>query len=287
MSYIGRFAPSPTGALHMGSLVAAMASYVDARAHGGRWLLRIEDVDASRARSAAARSILEDLARYGFQWDGEVTYQSQRTALYEDALSRLKTLGLVYPCTCSRQRLQGLPQGATGERIYDGKCRPGAGKTPDLQQPHAWRLQVPDKTVSFSDRACGTVSQNLARECGDFVVKRRDGFFAYHLAVVVDDAAQGVTHVVRGADLLPSTPRQIFLNELLGYRHPTYLHVPLVLAQDGEKLSKQNGATALPYEPLPTLKQAWQFLSGNPVPESVNDVQEFWKWAVNETQIFN
>jgi len=250
-NYVGRFAPSPTGPLHLGSLVAAMASYLDAKVHRGTWLVRIEDLDWDRNVDGADRAILASLRRCGMVWDGEVTWQSRRQPLYEAALERLGAA--VYPCSCSRKeildsqlsgRLNSGEPAAT--LVYPGTCRHGlaAGKT-----ARALRLQVPSasdprRIVAFHDRWAGPVSQDLAAAVGDFVVRRADGFWAYQLAVVVDDAAQGVTDIVRGADLLDSTPRQLYLQRLLGIRHPGYLHVPVVNNASGEKLSKQTGALA-------------------------------------------
>lgn len=247
-NYTGRFAPSPTGPLHMGSLVAAMASYLDAKAQHGRWLVRIEDLDFDRNVAGADQQILHSLQRCGMQWDDEVVWQSRRQALYAAALEQLGTQ--VYPCACSRKEIadsllrSGATAGTAASQIYPGTCRHGlaAGKT-----PRAWRLRVPDGDAAvfrFTDRLCGPQVQNLASEVGDFVLKRADGFWAYQLAVVVDDAAQGITHVVRGADLLDSTARQMYLQQLLGLPVPRYLHVPVVTNADGEKLSKQTGALA-------------------------------------------
>ncbi|MBA5605243.1 tRNA glutamyl-Q(34) synthetase GluQRS [Duganella sp. FT3S] len=246
--YIGRFAPSPTGPLHLGSLVAAMASYLDARAHGGLWLVRIEDVDGDRNVDGADRHILASLQRCGMQWDGEVTWQSQRTALYEAALRQLEAAGAVYPCGCSRKEIADSQLSLSGKQaqanIYPGTCRHGLapGKT-----ARALRLKVPQSphcVIGFQDRWAGYVSQDLTDEVGDFVIKRADGYWAYQLAVVVDDGAQHITDIVRGADLLDSTPRQIYLQQLLGLPQPRYLHVPVVVNERGEKLSKQTGAQA-------------------------------------------
>ncbi|MGN6390380.1 MAG: tRNA glutamyl-Q(34) synthetase GluQRS [Burkholderiaceae bacterium] len=244
--YVGRFAPSPTGPLHRGSLVAAMASFLDARAHSGRWLLRIEDVDRARAVPGAAEHILATLAALGMAWDGDVTRQSERDAVYQAALARLGPHA--YPCGCSRREIADSRLGiaADGAAIYPGTCRAGLRGKP----ARAIRLRVPDAddpaaTVAFVDRWQGPVAQNLATETGDFVLRRADGFWAYQLAVVADDADQGVTHVVRGADLLDSTARQIWLQRLLGAPTPAWLHVPAVRNAAGEKLSKQTGATAV------------------------------------------
>lgn len=244
--YVGRFAPSPTGPLHIGSLVAAMASYLDARVHHGQWLVRIEDVDGDRNVAGADDHILASLQRCGMAWDGDVTWQSQRTALYQDALRQLGDL--VYPCGCSRREIADSQLSLTGRQaqalIYPGTCRHGLapGKT-----ARALRLKVPQEphcVLAFDDRWAGHVRQDLTDDVGDFVVKRADGFWAYQLAVVVDDGAQGITDIVRGADLLDSTPRQLYLQQVLGLPQPTYLHVPVVVNDAGEKLSKQTGAQA-------------------------------------------
>lgn len=258
--YVGRFAPSPTGPLHAGSLVAALASYLDARAHGGRWLVRMEDVDQQRTVPGAAESILQTLAAFGMHADGEVLWQSTRGPHYEQAL---QTLGnLVYPCSCSRREIADSLANAMADSIaqagmqspiaqpYPGTCRHGMAPG---KNPRAWRLRVPDRgeageRISIEDRACGAITQHLSQEAGDFILRRADGFWAYQLAVVVDDAAQGVTHVVRGMDLLDSTPRQIYLQRKLGLPTPHYLHVPLVLDAQGRKLSKQDGSAGLSSE---------------------------------------
>ena len=244
--YIGRFAPSPTGPLHMGSLVAAMASYLDAKVHGGQWLVRVEDLDRDRNVAGADQHILASLQRCGMQWDGEVTWQTQREHLYEAALRQLGEN--IYPCACSRKEIADsqLRQGQSGNAalVYPGTCRSGLapGRT-----PRALRLRTPQEphcVIRFHDRFAGDISQDITAEVGDFVVRRADGFWAYQLAVVVDDGAQGITDIVRGADLLDSTPRQIYLQQLLGLPQPRYLHVPVVVNELGEKLSKQTGAQA-------------------------------------------
>lgn len=282
----GRFAPSPTGPLHFGSLVAALASCCDARAMGGRWLVRIEDVDVQRTRRGAETQILAALERYGFEWDGPVVRQSERTPLYEDALARLRRAGDVYECACTRRENLRAPVGAGGERIYPGTCRAGIPEDRRHRNARAWRMRVPadsaSATIVWCDRLQGMQSQDLAREVGDFVVKRADGLFAYQLAVVVDDAAQGVTHVVRGADLLASTPRQILLQRRLGLALPAYLHHAVAQDRDGAKLSKETRAARLPDDPLPALLAAWRFLGqprdpGSAVPASV---AEFWAHAL-------
>jgi glutamyl-Q tRNA(Asp) synthetase len=240
--YVGRFAPSPSGALHFGSLAAAAASWLDARAARGSWLLRIEDLDAPRAQPGAADDILRVLERFGFTWDGPVLYQSLRGARYEAALQKLQAS--TYWCGCTRREIadSALGLAADGAQIYPRTCRAGlpAGKS-----ARALRLDVGQHMVSFADRVQGLREQDLAREVGDFVLYRADGQVAYQLAVVVDDAEQGVTDVVRGADLIDSTARQIHLQRLLGYPQPRYLHVPVAVNANGEKLSKQSGARAI------------------------------------------
>lgn len=241
---VGRFAPSPTGPLHLGSLVAAVGSWLYARAAGGRWLVRMEDLDTPRIVPGSDVEILDTLRRYGLEWDGEVVYQSQRIALYENALQTLRDRGLVFDCACSRAELQRAASApAEKELVYPGTCRNGlpAGRT-----ARAIRFKVPDDVIGFNDVLFGPVTENVSRETGDFVVRRADGVFAYQLAVVTDDALQGVTQVVRGADLLSSTARQIALQRALGYSSPQYAHVPLVVNADGAKVGKRDGALPLP-----------------------------------------
>jgi len=252
--YRGRFAPSPTGELHAGSLVAALASYLDARAHQGEWWVRMEDIDGQRCVPGADQTILQQLQQCGLQWDGEIAYQSQRNHLYQRALDQLLAQGLVYPCGCTRkeieesQTLLGLNLERHKAAVYPGTCRDGLqGKN-----ARAWRFNVQSWSakrgspwVHWTDRRLGAQTQNVLDEVGDFVLKRADGLWAYQLAVVVDDAAQGISHVVRGQDLTDNTARQIMLQEALGLPQPAYMHTPLVLGTNGEKLSKQNGAKAL------------------------------------------
>jgi glutamyl-Q tRNA(Asp) synthetase len=276
----GRFAPSPTGPLHFGSLIAALASYCDARAQGGEWLLRIEDVDEPRSRRGAEDAILRTLSRYGFVWDGSVERQSAHTARYEAALGTLLGDGAAYPCVCTRRELEVAPVGAGGERVYPGACRSGIAPNRAHRSQRAWRVRVGDTTVTYTDRLQGLQSQALGRDVGDFVVKRADGLFAYQLAVVVDDADQSITDVVRGADLLSSTPRQIHLQRILGMRTPSYLHVPVAINGAGEKLSKQTRALALPDDPLPSLLAAWRFLDQPASHADVQDVPAFWRHAL-------
>lgn len=264
MPYVGRFAPSPTGPLHFGSLVAALASWCDARAAGGRWLVRMEDLDRPREMPGAAADILRTLHAFGFEWDGEVMVQSRRDQAYRAAIDRLDAL--VYPCACTRSEIADsaliAPDGA---HVYPGTCRNGLapGRT-----ARAMRIRVGGARIAFTDAVQGGIEQDLARDVGDFVLLRADGLFAYQLAVVVDDAEQGVTDVVRGADLLDSTPRQIFLQRALGVPEPRHLHVPVATNAAGGKLSKQT--LAMPVDaadPLPALRSALAFL-GQPVPEA-------------------
>jgi glutamyl-Q tRNA(Asp) synthetase len=275
--YRGRFAPSPTGPLHFGSLIAALASCCDARAAGGEWLVRIEDVDTPRSNDRIGDQILTSLQTYGFEWDGEVVRQSERIALYKSALDDLAARGGVFACACTRKELEAAPLGAAGERVYPGTCRNGVAPG---RKGRAWRLRVTDEAIGFRDRLQGWQEQRLEGEIGDFIVKRGDGVFAYQLAVVVDDAAQAVTHVVRGADLLASTPRQICLQHHLGLPTPSYLHHPVAIHPSGEKLSKQTGAPPLdPVNPLPALVRAWEFLGQPPPSAAPASVAEFWQWA--------
>ncbi len=284
--YIGRFAPSPTGPLHQGSLVAAVASFLDARAAGGRWLVRMEDLDRPRCEPGAADTILRQLEAYGLHWDGTVLHQSQRDDAYAAALDELKTLGAVYPCACSRRQLAQAPRSHEGETLYPGSCRTGL---PPGAAARAWRVRVPDVSTCFHDRIQGGLQQNLAHEVGDFIVKRADGLFAYQLAVVVDDAFQGISHVVRGADLLWNTPRQIYLQRLLGLPLPAYAHVPLITNAAGQKLSKQTLAPALPASGQgAALAQALAAL-GHPPPVELAGTEpaELLAWASAHWQIEN
>ena len=272
--YRGRFAPSPTGPLHFGSLVAALGSYLDARAHGGEWLLRIEDVDAPRVVPGASEAILHALEAYGFEWAGEVMYQNRRAEAYRAAVQTLQELGLVYACACSRKQLA-----ETAKRGIDGLVYAGACREREPMPGLALRLRVPAGRIAFADRIQGRVACDLERESGDFVVQRADGIHTYQLAVVVDDAAQGISHVVRGADLLTSTPRHIVLQRCLGLPTPSYMHLPVVLDPIGGKLSKQTLAESIdPRRPLPALLQALRFL-GAPDVRAVGSLAEFWAQA--------
>jgi len=273
----GRFAPSPTGPLHFGSLVAALASCLEARARGGRWLVRMEDVDAPRCRPEYAADILRTLEAFGFAWDGPVMVQGARTARYAETLERLKTLGAVYPCGCTRAELAAAPAGVDGAPVYPGTCRAGL---PPGKTARAWRLRV-DGVVEFTDAVQGPQAQDLARAVGDCVLRRADGLFAYQLAVVVDDAEQGIDHVVRGADLIHSTARQIFLQRQLGYPTPAYAHLPVAVDATGAKLSKQTCAAPVDArDPAPALFAAARFLGQNP-PEALRRATgaDFWAWA--------
>jgi len=274
-SYVGRFAPSPTGPLHFGSLVAAVGSYLDARAAGGRWLVRIEDIDRPREVRGSADAILRALEEFGFEWDGPVEKQSRRLQLYEDAIATLDAQGQLFACSCSRSAIATLP----GEEArYPGTCRNGPA---DPERAAALRLRVKPGIVTFDDRYQGTFAQDVAATCGDFVLKRRDDLHAYHLAVVVDDAAQGVTDVVRGADLLDSTPRQILLYRTLGLEPPSYGHLPLAVDSEGRKLSKSQ--QSLPIEPQSASRCLWHaltFLHQSPPPSLYEAVlSDLWTWA--------
>lgn len=266
MIYRGRFAPSPTGPLHAGSLVAALGSWLDARAHQGQWLVRIEDVDTPRCKPAAAQYILQQLTALGLQPDAAPLYQSQRSAQYQAALDALIAAQRVYPCGCSRSAIaaalaaRGRSPSRHGELVYPGTCRPAAGSS-QVRSPSAWRMNALGPSVHWHDRRLGEQAQRVDDAVGDFVLRRADGLWAYQLAVVVDDAAQGITDVVRGEDLADNTARQILLQSALGLPRPRYLHLPLALADDGQKLSKQNGAEPLALqEPLAALNRAAQFL---------------------------
>ena len=278
MTYTGRFAPSPSGPLHAGSLVAALASWLDARARGGRWLLRIEDVDTPRTVPGAADIIMGQLQATGLHWDGDVIWQSQRGDAYQAAFDALAARGLIYGCGCTRREIadsalrgQAAP-GADGERPYPGTCRHGL---PPGRQARAWRLVMPDGLERFEDRWLGPQEQDVAQAVGDIALKRADGLWAYQLAVVVDDGFQGVTDVVRGADLLSSTARQRVLGRQLGLPPVRYLHVPLILdPASGLKLSKQNGAPPIGTDaPLASLQAAWRALGFAPL--AATDVETF------------
>lgn len=289
-AYVGRFAPSPTGPLHAGSLVAALASWLDARAHAGQWLVRMEDVDTPRCVPGAADFILHQLAQCGLISDAPVVYQSQRGAQYQAALDQLIADAHAYPCACTRADIaqanaaRGVTKARHGDMLYPGTCRPENGGLRG-KPARAWRLKVPDQPhdlIQWQDRRLGPQSQSLRDAVGDFVIKRADGLWAYQLAVVVDDAAQGVTHIVRGEDLADNTPRQIWLQTCLGYTTPVYCHTPLVLSDDGQKLSKQNGAQALELgQPLAALRQAGTILG---ISAEGNTVDDWLAYAISAWQ---
>ncbi|MGK0673129.1 MAG: tRNA glutamyl-Q(34) synthetase GluQRS [Halothiobacillaceae bacterium] len=278
--YTGRFAPTPSGPLHFGSLIAALASFLDARAHGGRWLVRIEDLDPPRCVPGAADTILRQLEAHGLEWDGDIVHQSSRTGAYREALEALRRLDLAYPCACSRTKIraQASHMGCEGP-IYPGTCRM---RTPIPGRQHAVRLDTRGAVIDFTDRLYGRIRQDIGNELGDFVIWRVEDIASYHLAVVVDDAWQGVTDVVRGADLLGSTPRQIWLQHLLGLPTPRYLHLPLALAPNGQKLSKQNLAPALALETsAQALVRALHFLGQAPEPGlEKTRPEEIVAWAI-------
>ena len=275
-TYVGRFAPSPTGPLHFGSLVAAVASYLQAKARAGQWLLRIEDIDPPREQSGATEAILSALERYGFEWHGDIIYQSFSHEAHKAALQSLLDRSLAYPCGCSRRDLADAPRGPLGT-IYPGTCRDGC----DAAET-AIRLRTSDTPISFVDGLQGLQSQDLERESGDFVVRRRDGLIAYHLAVVVDDAIEGITEVVRGIDLMDSTPRQIWLQQLLGYRIPDYIHIPVITHPNGDKLSKLTGAAGIPASGTARVLVAALIALQQEPPGDLRRAEqsEVWQWAI-------
>ncbi len=277
--YRGRFAPTPSGPLHFGSLVAAVGSYLDARARNGQWLLRVEDIDPPRELKGAADDILRTLEAHGFEWDEEVVYQSRRNAAYADALARLDVAGLTYGCACTRKEIADSATRGIEGLVYPGTCRNGlaTGRT-----PRAWRIRVPDGSIQFDDRIQGPVSQQLGSEIGDFILKRADGLYSYQLAVVVDDADAGITDIVRGADLKLSTPRQIYLQHCLGVPTPSYAHLPLALNRQGDKLSKQNLAKPLDAaRAAASLADALRFLGMQPpLDANLADLPSLWQWAI-------
>lgn len=279
--YVGRFAPSPTGPLHFGSLVAASASYLQARANNGQWLLRIEDIDPPREQPGATSEIVHALERYGFEWDGDIRFQSSGHEAHSAALASLIEKNLAYRCRCSRASLAEARRGELGI-IYPGTCRDGceAGES-------AIRIRTNNSEIAFVDAIQGRVSQCLETESGDFVIRRRDGLIAYHLAVVVDDEIQGVTEVVRGIDLLDSTPRQIWLQHTLDYRTPSYAHIPVITHPNGDKLSKSTGAPGIPLHNVEaTLIDALIALQLSPPKKLARDsVSKVWLWAVENWQL--
>lgn len=272
--YAGRFAPSPTGPLHFGSLLAAVASYGQALANRGRWILRIENIDPPREQPGADKLILDTLEAFGFQWDGPVSYQSDFTSRHEELVASLIEAGLAYPCSCSRRDLADAPRGPLGI-IYPGTCRSGC-----VTDNVSIRLRVDSSPVGFQDALQGYCEQRLESESGDFVIQRRDGLIAYHLAVVADDFDQDISEVVRGVDLLDSTPRQIYLQRQLGFPTPTYMHIPVAINTEGQKLSKMNGSPALRSKNIgKELCLALRCLKQGPPDElSGYDIRSIWEW---------
>lgn len=277
-SHRGRFAPSPTGPLHMGSLLAAVGSYLQSRHHGGQWLLRIEDLDPPREVAGASSAILKSLEAHGFEWDGPVIWQSKRAAAYQTALDALWQGGHIFACRCSRRDIEEhAPAGRDGP-VYQGTCRNAGLKD---GRGTALRFRCPPGDLRFEDQLQGRFCEDPAHDFGDFIVRRRDGLTAYQLAVVVDDAAQGIDEVVRGYDLLASTARQILLQQALGYSRPAYLHLPILLGLDGTKLSKQCGAAPLDdHLPVANLLTAHRLLRQLPPETAPASAREFWAWAI-------
>lgn len=280
--YIGRFAPSPTGPLHFGSLIAALASYLDARAQQGQWLIRIEDLDPPREIEGSADIILQQLSSLGFTWDGQVLYQSTRIEAYEAALEKLARQNLCFFCNCTRARMQTLAG------VYDGHCR-NRKESPLDKAPYATRIQVADQTIVFEDRIQGPYKQRLLHEVGDFVIRRKDTFFAYQLAVIVDDEFQQITDVVRGFDLIDSTPRQIYLQRLLGLPALRYAHFPVAADCSGEKLSKQQHAQEIEAKQGSLLLiKAMDFLGLNPPEElRLEPAKSVLDWGISHWDIQN
>jgi glutamyl-Q tRNA(Asp) synthetase len=278
MPYHGRFAPSPTGPLHFGSLVAALASYLDARRNAGQWLVRMEDLDRPREVPGAADSILRTLEAFGLTWDGEVLFQSRRDEAYQAAAEALRAIGLLYPCACSRKQIMARGRKGAEGIVYPGNCREGM---PPGSSGRSLRVRTTAREITLQDRIQGPLTQSLEREVGDFVIHRADGLFAYQLAVVVDDAWQGISDVVRGADLLLSTPRQIYLQELLGLPRPNYAHLPLAVDEAGRKLSKQRAAQPVSADnPAPALYAALKHLGQSLPPERPDRPDAILEWAV-------
>ena len=272
-NYKGRFAPSPTGPVHFGTLIAAVGSYLQAKKNNGKWLIRMEDVDTTRKVADTDKDILNTLESFGFQWDSEILYQSKQTSHYQQALSQLIEQASAFPCLCTRKQLAKIDQ------IYPGTCRE---RSLPESESHALRLLSKDTVISFNDVVMGVQSQNIQTQCGDFIIKRRDGLFAYQLAVVVDDALQGITEIVRGADLLDSTPRQIYLQQLLGYTTPEYCHLPLAVDIEGNKISKSEGAAKIDVDNRKILLcRVLSFLGQAPPTDlSASSIDDIWEWAI-------
>ena len=282
--YRGRFAPSPTGPLHFGSLVAAVGSFLEARTRGGDWLVRMEDLDPPRVAPGAADDILRTLEACGMEWDGDVVYQSARHDAYHAALHRLRDKVLVYPCACSRREIADSAVAGVEGPVYPGTCRGGIAGG---RNARALRLDTRGAAITFEDALQGRIASALEQEFGDFVLYRSDGVYAYQLAAVVDDAVEGITDIVRGADLLGSTPRQIYVQHLLGLPQPRYAHLPVAVNARGEKLSKQTLAAPLDAaKPLPALVAALSFLGQQPPPDLTRGtVRELWDWAMNNWKL--
>jgi len=277
--YTGRFAPSPTGPVHFGTLIAAVGSYLQAKKNKGKWLMRMEDVDITRKVEGADIDILNTLESFGFEWDGEVIYQSRQTGYYEEALEILVSQSLVFPCLCTRRQLAD-----SKDDIYPGTCR--KRRLPEIEE-HALRILAKDIDIEFNDAVMGRQSQNIKKHCGDFVIRRRDNLFAYQLAVVVDDVLQNITEIVRGADLLDSTPRQIYLQQLLDYPTPAYCHLPLAVDTSGNKISKSEGAAEVKLENKEKLLvKTLRFLGQRPPDElDKSNISDIWSWATTHWKI--
>ena len=278
--YIGRFAPSPTGMLHMGSLLAAMASYCDAKSHSGQWLVRIEDLDPPREVIGASEKILQSLNSYGFIYDQDVVYQSHlnRQNAYQETLQKLLEIGAIYYCPCSRSELKSAT-------IDKHLCRNNT-QTPD--QDFSIKIKVPNKSISFNDRVQNKYTRNLQHDCGDFVIKRKDRLFAYQIAVVVDDYYQGITNIVRGIDLIDSTPWQIYLNSILEYKQAIYAHIPVLVNSQGQKLSKQTFAKEIDTKNIiDTLLIAHSYLNQTPFLKKPKTQSDFWNHAINNWNLNN
>lgn len=280
-NYRGRFAPSPTGPVHYGTLVAAVGSYLQAKKNNGEWLMRMEDVDSQRKVDGADTDILHTLENFGFEWDGEIIYQTKQTEHYQQALEKLIARSMAFPCLCSRKQLA-----ETDSKIYPGTCRHHS--LPEKRQ-HAIRVLSRDINIEFNDAVLGKRSQNIKRQCGDFIIKRRDGLFAYQLAVVIDDAMQNISEVVRGADLLDSTPRQIYLQQLLNYSTPKYCHLPLAVDGSGDKISKSENATRVDIKNKEKLLISTLIFLGQKPPDDLvkSHINDIWLWAIKHWKIRN
>jgi len=281
-NYVGRFAPSPTGPLHFGSLVAAMSSYLEAKSNHGKWLLRIEDLDPPREIAGSADQIITDLESFGFEWDDDIVYQSTHNDLYQDVINTLLEKDLAFYCECSRKELS-QQASHSNEIIYPGNC---SHKHLAPNKGLAIRLKVPNETIRFIDEIKGPQSQQLKEKVGDFVIKRKDGLFAYQLAVVIDDAEQNITHIMRGEDLLDSTPRQIQIQRYLSLATPQYAHTPLVMGSDNKKFSKSSPGSKPLDISLQTLLDSWHFLKQSKVnTHDFDSTESFWSWVIKNWDI--